>query len=1249
MLVADEVGLGKTIVAKGIIARRIQARLDDEIRRPLRVTYICSNQVIARENIRKLNLFPENVHVKKPVSRITFLAHKPKSGIEYEKKSQDLLEFHSLTPATSFEPSSSLGTKAERAIIYALLCQGDEFMEEQYEGLYWLLKGGVEKMEAFKTDLEWQFQYRKYRDGLAERFIRTLKREKLTARDEAIFEHLARSGRYSLYAAVIEYAEKLNGQSERRMHRGCWQLARMLRKALIECCMSYVDADIYILDEFQRFSDLIDLDNEEERAVIARRIFDSNPESRVLLLSATPFKAFTGHDDFDRGEDHYEDLQKVLKFLLKKQHPERLAAYDQAREQLYGQLLDLRKGQVNMDSTARDVVQDVLRTVICRTERNSVAENPEVMIDDQWKQPLKVSQGDIANYQQTDQIYRQLQQLNAWSGKPTEFCKSAIFPFSFLAKYKVKQNLRGQKNNKLMRKCLQSNPGAWLNFNSINSYAWVCQDDQSGVSGNARFNHLVDKAIGDQGAEMLWVPPSLAYYPLEGCYADAEHFTKTLVFSSWVMVPRVIGTLLSYEVERRTVGNRKTIEGEAKETRTYFNKQRTPSRQFNFVDSGAGAARMKNMSNFCLLYPSLILAEAVDLAANLKTQETLDVIKLKLAEKIRRKIQAAKLDQYCVSGGSSERWYWAAPLLLDRDEAEHKHTLESWFWDDEGPNHEPWGRKTYFRQTSDSAGKEEHFHFFRQCFEDPREVQLGRIPSDLPEVLAELAVGSPAILAMRSLRRIFPDHATARCMVAAFDVADEFINLFNKPESIAAVRLNVKKMRYWQRVARYCAAGCLQAVFDEYFHVLKGQFADAAGAVSQLVASINLRTVPIKVDDLRSFRAGQPKNFRCHYAVEFGSQRVETDKGEQRAASVREVFNSPFRPFVLATTSIGQEGLDFHAYCRRIVHWNLPGNPIDLEQREGRINRYKGLVIRQHLAEKYAARIESTAGDIWDTVFHLADQHERKAKDKCELVPYWHADTDRVKIERVIPLYPYSRDQARLSKILKTLAVYRLAFGQPRQAELVEHLLAHEFTHDEIDKIKTRLMVDLSPINYHQSDSGLPLNVIPDQLDDRFAVVDDAVDLKTKTKRKKRGKKKSGKSRHRSESEMQQLAIEKGVGEKYSDIMQGLSGWADEVFFGRIAVGYYCEIKEGDKSAAKCLVSIYLNTSSAAKGLHMQVMVDRVARYLKLDRKDVLASVTVAGTLKTFSNKHAGEGYEFHLHASDNIDALIQLLSDNKS
>jgi len=88
----------------------------------------------------------------------------------------------------------------------------------------------------------------------------------------------------------------------------------------------------------------------------------------------------------------------------------------------------------------------------------------------------------------------------------------------------------------------------------------------------------------------------------------------------------------------------------------------------------------------------------------------------------------------------------------------------------------------------------------------------------------------------------------------------------------------------------------------------------------RLVVSMNLGTASIKVDDLNSFLKNKRRNMRCHYAVDLGNQRVETDEGQNRIKGIRHNFNSPFRPFVLSTTSIGQEGLDFHTYCRKIVH-----------------------------------------------------------------------------------------------------------------------------------------------------------------------------------------------------------------------------------------------------------------------------------------------------------------------------------------
>src|SRR5690606_23911241 len=96
---------------------------------------------------------------------------------------------------------------------------------------------------------------------------------------------------------------------------------------------------------------------------------------------------------------------------------------------------------------------------------------------------------------------------------------------------------------------------------------------------------------------------------------------------------------------------------------------------------------------------------------------------------------------------------------------------------------------------------------------------------------------------------------------------------------------------------------------------------------------------------------GRDVRFRCHYAVAISDQHDTEEGATKRRAQVRHAFNSPFWPFMLNSTSIGQEGLDFHWYCSRIVHWNLPFNPIDFEQREGRINRYKALVVRRRVAE----------------------------------------------------------------------------------------------------------------------------------------------------------------------------------------------------------------------------------------------------------------------------------------------------------
>lgn len=69
-----------------------------------------------------------------------------------------------------------------------------------------------------------------------------------------------------------------------------------------------------------------------------------------------------------------------------------------------------------------------------------------------------------------------------------------------------------------------------------------------------------------------------------------------------------------------------------------------------------------------------------------------------------------------------------------------------------------------------------------------------------------------------------------------------------------------------------------------------------------------------------------------------------TDK--KRRTAVCAAFNSPCLPDILICTFIGSEGIDLHRECADIVHHDLPWNPALLEQRTGRIDRIGSLASR---------------------------------------------------------------------------------------------------------------------------------------------------------------------------------------------------------------------------------------------------------------------------------------------------------------
>lgn len=317
-------------------------------------------------------------------------------------------------------------------------------------------------------------------------------------------------------------------------------------------------------------------------------------------------------------------------------------------------------------------------------------------------------------------------------------------------------------------------------------------------------------------------------------------------------------------------------------------------------------------------------------------------------------------------------------------------------------------------------------------------------------------------------------HADSDIRHAAGRMAWGIRSLFNRPEVIALIRSMNGEEPYWRRVLEYSAGGCLQSVLDEYLHVLveseglidkdPGKAAERLAECVGATASLRAQTPGVDWIETSGPNTVSVDNqrVRARFAMRFGDEHGEREEGGIRKDMVRASFNSPFWPFVLATTSIGQEGLDFHPYCHAVVHWNLPSNRVDMEQREGRVHRYKG-----HAVRKNVARLAQTSGirratdaSPWPTLFAHAENH---ADRKSDISPYWVFPIEGgAVIERHTPALPLSREAARLPALRRSLAVYRMVFGQPRQDDLVEHL-RQAVPESELAQLSRELYINLEP------------------------------------------------------------------------------------------------------------------------------------------------------------------------------------------
>ena len=617
-----------------------------------------------------------------------------------------------------------------------------------------------------------------------------------------------------------------------------------------------------------------------------------------------------------------------------------------------------------------------------------------------------------------------------------EYWKSAPYLLNFMRDYALKRALRATEDTNPPPELLDAVKAAksWgLNRTGIKAYRPL-------TPPNGRMRLLMDDVFGSGLDRCLWIEPAFPYY-FDGKSNEARN-TKALVFSSWSMVPDAIAGILSYEAERR-MGVKKAGMG-------YFDRDRPRPLQF-----GLEKERLSGLRTLLLFCPLPLIAERadpLDVVSNHSGLLTYEEMRAKLAERLQPTLKQLQFNTDQTAPSSN--WEWAGPVLL---EALSENRFRTWLESDDA-----------FAYPGKETAWPAHVDALKQVAVKKR--IDGVVPDHALELLVDLALGSPAICALRALRRVAPtlDWDDPTLLTAASRVAWGFRTLFNQHDTVALLRRDSED-RYWHNAIAYAARNNLQAVLDEYVHVLvesEGlRDADAGHCVTKLSESIarvlSLLPSQIEVDDpqVHSGRIRLKKfTLRGRFAMRLADYRDEEGEAA-RLSGVRDAFNSPFRPFVLATTSIGQEGLDFHPYCYRLYHWNLPGNPVDLEQREGRVHRYKGHAIRLNVADKHAVIVRgsgSTPADPWEAMFKDARTASPTSND---LIPYWIYDGP-IKVERRVPLLPYSREMARLEWLKKSVAVYRLAFGQPRQDDLLSYLTDVEtvMSSEELEALQIRLV-----------------------------------------------------------------------------------------------------------------------------------------------------------------------------------------------
>ena len=500
VLVADEVGLGKTLIARGVIVKTARLRLEEKASL-FKVIYICSNISIANQNIRKLRV-SESARVESVSDTRLSMQHLKIAQQELDSElKKDYIQLIPLTPDTSFRMTTGGGVVGERALMFAILNKLPELRGYVAE---------LERMFVQRADRSWVWS----RDYYSKE-VKTCNRRTKGAYLSDLLDDIRTFNQDEHIIDLLR--EHLRQRKRGETKRNDARVLNKLRAMFARISAKKLRPDLVIMDEFQRFRFLIGSNEDTETGILVKQ-FLMGSDTRVLLLSATPYKLYSTFEEITEAngiDEHYEEFLQVMDFLF----PSDRAQFRKVWTDYNVALHQLKTGDSAILQIKHEA-ESAMYTGVCRTERISVMDSGDYIDDSSIKNHLRVESSDINSYLAMSDVLRQ---IGANFSLPVDYAKSSPFLMSYMKNYKIKEIIEKHCKANPEDTQLLSNKLLWVDRTSVNSYLPL-------PDTNARLKALKKVAFEDHSELFLWVPPCKPYYELQGPYRGSHNFSKTLVF-----------------------------------------------------------------------------------------------------------------------------------------------------------------------------------------------------------------------------------------------------------------------------------------------------------------------------------------------------------------------------------------------------------------------------------------------------------------------------------------------------------------------------------------------------------------------------------------------------------------------------------------------------------------------------------------------------------------------------------------------